>query len=67
MKPGCKNDTALILQGSQGYRKTTFFQTLFGDDYFMTLGENANERDDLIDHVQKLGGRVGRVRGSSRA
>lgn len=48
MKPGCKNDTALILQGSQGYRKTTFFQTLFGDDYFMTLGENANERDDLM-------------------
>lgn len=48
VKPGCKNDTALILQGSQGYRKTTFFQTLFGDDYFMTLGENANERDDLM-------------------
>lgn len=32
--PGCKMDTALILQGKQGYRKSTFFKLLAGEDYF---------------------------------
>ena len=32
--PGCKVDTALILQGQQGYRKSTFFKLLAGEDYF---------------------------------
>ncbi|NEZ61011.1 VapE domain-containing protein [Adonisia turfae] len=33
-EPGCKVDTALILQGKQGYRKSTFFKLLAGEDYF---------------------------------
>lgn len=47
-EPGCKVDTVLILQGKQGYRKTTFFQTLFTPEYFMTLGDAGNERDELL-------------------
>lgn len=30
MKPGCKLDTALVLVGSQGAKKSTFFSELFG-------------------------------------
>lgn len=48
LDPGCKVDTALVLQGSQGIGKTTFFQALFGKKHFVTIGENANERDDLL-------------------
>lgn len=33
-EPGCKVDTALILQGGQGVGKSTFFKTLASDDWF---------------------------------
>lgn len=34
MDPGCKVDTALILVGDQGARKSTFFKVLFGAQFF---------------------------------
>lgn len=34
MQPGCKSDTALILQGTQGYNKSSFFSTLASDAWF---------------------------------
>ncbi len=33
LQPGCKVDTALILTGGQGVKKSTFFKTLGGDWY----------------------------------
>lgn len=33
LSPGCKVDTGLVLVGKQGARKSTFFNTLFGEWY----------------------------------
>ena len=46
MRPGCKVDTALILVGGQGLRKSTFFATLFGPwfgDSDIELGKNVKD------------------------
>jgi putative DNA primase/helicase len=34
LSPGCKLDTALILIGGQGVRKSSFFRVLFGQEWF---------------------------------
>ncbi|NEQ54334.1 MAG: hypothetical protein F6K11_30095 [Leptolyngbya sp. SIO3F4] len=48
-EPGCKVDTALILQGPQGYRKSSFFRTLAGSDWFDdSMGSAMNERDERL-------------------
>ncbi|MEL6224619.1 MAG: virulence-associated E family protein, partial [Cyanobacteria bacterium J06627_8] len=46
--PGCKVDTALILQGPQEYRKSSFFRTLAGSDWFDGSMGVANERDERL-------------------
>jgi len=43
---GCKVDTSLILQGSQGIGKTTFFQALAGN-FFYTLSHNTRDSQAL--------------------
>ncbi len=43
---GCKVDTALILQGSQGIGKTTFFQALAGN-FFYTLSHSTRDSQAL--------------------
>jgi predicted P-loop ATPase len=45
-EPGCKNDTALFLQGDQGYKKSTYFNTLAGDWFDDSLG-SAGDKDQL--------------------
>ncbi|MBF2056267.1 MAG: hypothetical protein IGQ45_03390 [Cyanobacterium sp. T60_A2020_053] len=46
-KQGCKLDTALILQGKQGIRKSTFFKVLYGDEFF-TDSVTGTDRDNLL-------------------
>lgn len=41
VQPGCKMDTALVLRGKQGARKTSFLQALAGD-YFKTIHSHQN-------------------------
>lgn len=36
LKPGCKLDTVLVLEGEEGIKKTTFFETLGGPFYEST-------------------------------
>lgn len=47
LSPGCKLDTALILQGKQGYKKSTFFKILAGDYFDDSLGA-VSDKDELL-------------------
>ncbi|MDZ4875186.1 MAG: hypothetical protein CLLPBCKN_004582 [Chroococcidiopsis cubana SAG 39.79] len=52
MQPGCKMDTALILQGKQGVGKSTFFKILAGEDWFDdSLGHISDKDERLKLHV----------------
>jgi predicted P-loop ATPase len=58
MEPGCKLDTALILQGDQGVKKSTFFGTLGGTWFDDSLSDLGNKDSLLILHkcwIQELG------------
>nr|WP_242026662.1 virulence-associated E family protein [Leptolyngbya sp. FACHB-17] len=46
--PGCKVDTALILQGKQGAGKSTFFKILAGDQYFDDSLANVSDKDEKL-------------------
>lgn len=46
--PGCWMDCALILHGEQGIRKSTFWQTLFGSDWFSDELGNDNAKDEKM-------------------
>jgi hypothetical protein len=48
--PGCKHDTATVLQGSQGIKKSTFWQTLFGPFFSDALGDISSKDDLLVLH-----------------
>uniref|UniRef100_UPI00321F6870 virulence-associated E family protein n=1 Tax=Thermogutta sp. TaxID=1962930 RepID=UPI00321F6870 len=46
--PGCKCDTALILQGEQGYGKSSFFSTLASEEWFDDSLGNASDKDERL-------------------
>ena len=48
MKPGCKLDTTLILQGKQGYLKSTFFKVIAGEDYFDDSLGHISDKDEKL-------------------
>lgn len=45
--PGCKFDEALILQGQQGFAKTSFFE-IMGGDWFTSSMTGKLDKDDLL-------------------
>jgi predicted P-loop ATPase len=47
-EPGCKFDEALILRGSQGAMKSTFFATLGGDWFDDSFGSNIESAKGLM-------------------
>jgi len=47
-EPGCKVDTALILQGRQGGKKSTFFEVLASKDWFDDSFAKSSEKDEVI-------------------
>mgnify|MGYP006426333989 CR=1 FL=1 len=46
-EPGCKLDTALVLQGEQGVGKSSFFDVLGGEFFDDSMG-NGNDKDELL-------------------
>ena len=47
-KPGCQCDNALILQGAQGWRKSTFFRVLAGNAWFDDTMGNSGDKDERL-------------------
>ncbi|HEY9865130.1 MAG TPA: VapE domain-containing protein [Candidatus Obscuribacterales bacterium] len=54
MNPGCKVDTALILQGEQGTGKSTFFRVLAGDEWFCDDMGSVSDKDQVVKMQQSL-------------
>ena len=48
LSPGCKVDTALILQGNQGFLKSTFFKILAGGTYFYDSVGAVSDKDERL-------------------
>lgn len=53
-EPGCKVDTALILQGEQGLGKSTFFKVLASDKWFCDDMGSPDSKDELLKLHQSL-------------
>lgn len=49
-EPGCKVDTVLVLQGQTGYRKSTFFKVLYGDNWCSDSLQGLDKDNLLILH-----------------
>ena len=48
-QPGCKSDHSVILQGTQNLLKSTFWNTLAGDEWFDdNLGSDVENKDELL-------------------
>jgi predicted P-loop ATPase len=47
-KPGCKNDTCLILEGPQGLLKSTALRTLAGDEFFTDDFTELGSKDSVM-------------------
>ncbi|MEM1256627.1 MAG: VapE domain-containing protein [Cyanobacteria bacterium P01_H01_bin.21] len=47
-EPGCKVDTVLILQGKQGFHKSSFFKSLVGAEYFDDSLGAISDKDEKL-------------------
>ncbi len=48
LKPGTKFDTVLLLKGSQGFYKTSFFRELAGEELFTSMSLQAYAKDEIM-------------------
>lgn len=68
LRPGCKVDTMLVLEGEQGLGKTRVTQALFGGDrWYMDAQRSPAEKDFYQDIVGKWGVEIGEMTSFSKA
>jgi len=68
LRPGCKVDTMLVLEGEQGLGKTRVTQTLFGGDrWYVDAQRSPAEKDFYQDIVGKWGVEIGEMTAFSKA
>lgn len=48
MKPGEKVDTAVLLYGAEGVKKSSFWSVLFGEDWFSDSMDGENVKDEKM-------------------
>lgn len=48
LEPGCKVDTALVLESSQGQKKSSLFHAIFGNDWFNDQMPRLDDKDASI-------------------
>ncbi|MGB6301553.1 MAG: VapE domain-containing protein [Rivularia sp. (in: cyanobacteria)] len=48
MRPGTKMDNAIILHGAEGIKKSTFWNVLFGEDWFSDSIDDSNGKDEKM-------------------
>lgn len=65
--PGCKADAMLTLEGEQGTRKSTFANTLFGDEWFADDLPDLRSKDALLQLRGKWGIEIGEMVATSKA
>lgn len=53
MRPGCKVDTVLVLDGDQGLLKSTFFRVLATDEWFTDTPLDIHEAKRVYDLLQR--------------
>ncbi len=68
-EPGCKHDTTLVLQGSQGVGKSSFFNVLGGEWFDDSMGDGRTKDDLIILHKSWINewGEIERVFGKRQA
>lgn len=67
MNPGCQLDTALVLEGAQGARKTSALRTLFGAQWFGNTTINVRKTPDCFQALEGFWGyELGELDGHSR-
>ena len=62
LEPGCKMDYVCVLQGAQGWGKTTFWQILFGD-WFKVFNAELGDKDSYMALHDSWGIELGEIDG----
>jgi predicted P-loop ATPase len=67
LRPGCKLDTMVVLEGGQGAKKSSSLKSLFGEEFFADSKLNLENKDALSQMQGKWGYEMGELDAFSKA